>query len=192
MPRPPISVPIAAALLTVIVSSTARFAHSAPVQSKTKQATLLLAEAEKAASKGRYAKARSLYMRIARKFPNTSAGATAATRSLPSAFLGWSDLLRHGPSENRVDVVITGDGYTMKHLGALESVARVVPKLFRRNNTLSEYLRYHNFLRASVVSKDDGLDAHGREYDTAFDGRQSGAIQGQCTCDRAHRQTGRR
>lgn len=160
-------------------------AGGAPAQvPDAEKANLLLLQAERAAFEGNYSKARSLYRHIADKYPKTRAGAKAIARSRPSAFLGWSEILRHGPSENRVDVVVAGDGYTMKHLRALENITRVVPKLFERNKTLGEYFRYHNFLRANVVSKDDGIDAHGRRFDTALGGRQSGAIQGQCTCDR--------
>lgn len=161
--------------------------HVAPAAAQAtpaEKATSLFLQAERAVAKGDYSKARTIYKRIATKYGETSAGQIASLRIRPNAFLGVSDIVRHGDSKNRVDVVVMGDGYTLKHLKALANLARVVPKLFERNETLGEYYRYHNFIRANVVSKDDGIDANGREYDTALGGRQSGNIQGQCTCDR--------
>ena len=167
--------------LACVVACTASLAAQADDNEK---ALLLFLQAERAAAKGQYTKARALYARIAKKYASTPSGRVATARARGSAYLGASDIVRHGPSANRVDVVVTGDGYTIKHMRALENIARVVPKLFERNRTLGEYYRYHNFIRANVVSREDGIDAHGRQFDTALGGRQSGSIQGQCTCDR--------
>src|SRR5215510_7093514 len=77
------------------------------------EAGLALAQAEKQARDGHYEEARREYERIAKHFPGTDAGTTAARRSKPSAFLGWRDLVRSGPSSNRVDVAILGEGYQL-------------------------------------------------------------------------------
>jgi hypothetical protein len=142
-----------------------------------------LRAAEELAAKGYHAQAQAAYKSLARQHPNTVAGETALRRSQPNAYLGVGDIVRTGPCANRVDVVIMGDGYMLKHLRAFGDVARVVPKLFERDSVLGEYIAYHNFLRADVVSADDGLDAHGRDANTALGGRESGGIQGQCAID---------
>ncbi|MCA8968652.1 MAG: hypothetical protein KDC95_02670 [Planctomycetes bacterium] len=169
----------AAFLCAITFGSTNARAQS----SDSENAMSLFLQAERAVFDGQYAKALTLYKRIADKYPTTLAGAKAKIRTRDSAYLGQADIVRNGPSENRVDVVITGDGYMFKHQKALANLARAVPKMFERNETLGEYYAYHNFLCANVVSKDDGIDANGREYDTALGGHQSGYIQGQCNCD---------
>jgi hypothetical protein len=78
-----------------------------------KEARELLADAEFQARKGRPALASKRYREIAKKFPLTEAGKVATRRGKPSAFLGWDDLVRHGPSDNRCDVVLMGDGFTL-------------------------------------------------------------------------------
>ncbi len=128
----------------------------------------LLARAEGLAAKGRYKEAVAAYKRLARKHPKSSAGKKAKHRSKPSAYLGSLDLVRHGPSGNRVDVVLMGDGYTFDHLRAFDKLAEDIPPLFERETTFREYYTYFNFIRASFVSAEAGVDGFGREYDTAL------------------------
>ena len=67
--------------------------------------------------------------------------------------LGWSDIARSGPSDNRVDVVIMGDGYTLRHLkSSFDSRTEDLLDAFEREPALEEYFSYFNFIRAAVVS----------------------------------------
>jgi hypothetical protein len=145
----------------------------------------LLARAEAHVRQERYTDALAIYRRLATKFAETPEGRIAARRTLPSAFLGWTDLVRHGPSSNRVDVVLMGEGYTLQHQKAFDDLAEDIPRLFERQRTFREYWSYFNFLRANLVSADDGVDGFGREYDTALDARTLKTFSGHVGVDRA-------
>ena len=135
------------------------------------KAQVLLEKAEAKAEKASYDQALSTYRKILKSYPGTQAAKLAEQRSKPNALLGWSDLLRNGPSNNRVDVIIMGDGYMLSHLkSSFHSRSEDVPDAFKRESVLEEYFSYFNFIRAAVVSADDGIDGYGRESDTALDG----------------------
>ena len=138
---------------------------------ENEEAAALLAKAEQQAADARYADARRTYERIAERYPETPAAETARRRSQPSAFVGWADILRHGPSANRVDLVLMGEGYTLDHQKAFDKLADDVPRLFERQPTFREYYPYFNFQRANLISADSGVDGFGREYDTALGSR---------------------
>ncbi|MCK6446756.1 MAG: M64 family metallo-endopeptidase [Planctomycetes bacterium] len=154
------------------------------VETPDEAAQKLLERAEARAREGRFADARAEYEKLAAKYPDTPAGREAAERSRPSAFLGWADVVRHGPSSNRVDVVLMGDGYELGHMDAFAKLAADVPPLFERQSTFREYYEYFNFLRADLVSKDSGVDGFGREYDTALGGKTLGTFAGHVGIER--------
>src|SRR6185503_8441190 len=110
------------------------------------EAQELFEQAEARASAGRYEEARAAYKKIVAKYPGTPQVEEATLRSQPSAFLGWGDVVRNGPSKNRVDVVLMGDGYEMEHLAAFDKLSEDVPPLFARQATFREYYSYFNFL----------------------------------------------
>lgn len=143
----------------------------------------LLLRAEEAAAKGRYTAALQLYRQIVERYPSTTAGAVAQRRCEPNAFLGHAPLQVHGPSSNRIDIVVLGDGYTLDKQNMFDDIARTVPKNFGRDPVLEEYLTYQNFWRGNVVSREDGIDGFGREYDTALDGRALDGADSQATVD---------
>lgn len=126
--------------------------------------------AEDLVRRGAFDEAAREYRSIARSYPNEPEGELAARRSAKNALLGWNALVEHGPSENRVDVIITGDGYVLKHQDALAKLAADVPPLFEKQEVFREYWTYLNFHVAHVVSADDGIDGYGREADTALGG----------------------
>ncbi len=136
--------------------------------SKEQGAAKALAKAEGLAAKARYSAARAAYRRIVKRYAGTKAAKVAARRSKPNAYLGSAELVHNGPSENRIDVAIMGDGDTLRYQRSFDSIARVVPRLFARNRTLGEYYRYFNFRRLNVLSKETGIDGLGREADTAM------------------------
>jgi IgA Peptidase M64 len=130
-----------------------------------------LAHAEEQARDGHYEEARREYERIAKHFSGTDAGTTAARRSKPSAFLGWRDLIRTGPSSNRVDVIILGEGYQLGEQDQFDDLADEAVSLFEKQPSLREYLPYLNFIRVNLVSAENGVDGFGRDYDTALGAR---------------------
>lgn len=141
------------------------------------------ARAEELACKGRHADARSLYERIAKKYPGTPEAARAAVRSQASALLGSCKLIDNGPSENRVDVVLLGDGYELDHQKAFDKLAADVPPFFDRVEVFREYWSYFNFHRGVCLSAEAGVDGFGREYDTLFNAHTLGTDAGHVGID---------
>src|SRR5260221_1326399 len=149
------------------------------------EAGALLQRAETLAREERFDEARLLYKKLAEKFAGTKEGDIGARRSQASAFLGSKDLVRHGPCSNRIDVVLMGDGYTLEHMKAFDRLAEDVPRLFERQKTFREYYGYFNYLRADLLSADDGIDGFGRHYETALGGKTTGTIAGHVGVDHA-------
>lgn len=143
-----------------------------------------LGDAEAAAARGEYWVAVQKYMNLARLYPETRAGRVGDQRRQPNAFLGWSDMVRNGPSENRVDVVLLGDGYMLNKQDEFDRMVEIVPELFKRNEVFGEYFPYLNFIRANLRSAENGVGGYGRKVDTALQGRASGSAQGHVTVDR--------
>lgn len=140
--------------------------------------------AEALLARGQYARAVDAYGDIARKWPTTEAGVRSQFRLQPNTCLGRTPLQVSGRSDNRIDVVVMGDGYTLDKLNEFADVGKSVPKNMANDFVLDEYLGYHNFWLAFVRSKEDGIDGFGRTYDTALNG---GMLQGsheQATVDR--------
>lgn len=153
-------------------------------QGERDEAQTQLARAEAHDRAGRYSDARSLYERIAKTWPDTPAGKTAQRRAQPSAFLGWDYVVEQGPSANRVDVVLMGDGYELPHLKAFVNLAADIPPLFERQPTFREYWSYFNFIRCDLVSAENGVDGFGRDYDTALNAKTLGTYAGHVGIDR--------
>ncbi len=169
-----------AACLLLLAAAPARVADDPEVE-----AAELLAKAEEKAAKGQHRTAVSLYKKIVKKYPATAAAEVAERRSQPNAFLGIADVMRSGPSSNRVDVVMMGDGYPIDDVDEYGDIVDDVPRVFERNRTFEEYLSYLNILRADVVSEEAGIDGFGREKSTALGGAISEGEQSQVTVDRA-------
>ncbi|MBK7876085.1 MAG: hypothetical protein IPJ77_10075 [Planctomycetes bacterium] len=161
------------------------FAPDRPAQSPqpVDEARAAFERAEELARTGRYADARLAYQRVTERFPDSVVAKEAKERSKPSAFLGWADVVRNGPSKNRVDVVLLGDGYELEHLKAFDKLAGDIPPLFERQETFREYYAYFNFLRGACLSADSGVDGFGREYDTALNGHTTGTFAGHVAVD---------
>ena len=104
----------------------------------------------------------------------------------PAQELRTVDIERNGPSANRVDVVVMGDGYQKEQQNQFDDIARQVPKLFGHDPALGEYSRYFDFVRVNLVSKDDGISGFGRNYDTALGGHVTGNVKGDGQCGVDH------
>jgi hypothetical protein len=158
-------------------------APSGAEQAAAEDARAAFDKAETLAREGRYADARAAYRRVAERFAGSPPAAEAAERAKPSAYLGWAEVVRNGPSSNRIDVVLLGDGYELEHMRAFDKLAEDIPPLFERQETFREYYGCFNFLRASMVSADSGVDGFGREYDTALGGHTTGTFAGHVAVD---------
>lgn len=159
-------------------------AHPGPDPPADTDAAELLEKAETRASQGKFKEAQRLYRKLAKDHAGTPEGRIGERRGRPSAYLGHADVVRHGDSGNRVDIVLMGEGYQLNEMKAFAKLADDVPDYFRRNRTLGEYYTYFNFLRADLVSADNGVDGYGREYDTALNGRTLGTYAGHVGVDR--------
>jgi len=160
----------------------------APATSATRgdeehKARELFEKAEALAAKSKYKEARRAYAKLVREYSHSSLAATAERRSRPSGFAGSADIVRHGPSANRVDVVLMGEGYEIDHQKAFEKLAEKIPGYFARQKTFGEYFKYFNFLRANLVSAESGVDGFGREYDTALGGHTLDTYAGHVAID---------
>src|SRR5262245_36380785 len=121
------------------------FAAAAIAQSPVEKANKALAAAEALLAKGDYAKAVEAYADIAKKWPSTDAGVRAQFRTQVNTCLGRVPLQITGRRENRIDVVIMGDGYTLDKLNEFADVGKSVPKNMANDPVLAEYADYHNF-----------------------------------------------
>lgn len=139
--------------------------------------------AEKAVADAKYTAARGLYTQLAKKYPNTAWGKIAALRTQPTAYFGWGFLQRNGLPDNRVDVVVMGDGYALDDQNEFDDVAKSIVDVFKNHKQLGEYFTYHNFVRVNLVSKDQGVSGYGRTKETALGGYVTGAVQGQVGVD---------
>ena len=148
------------------------------------KAARMLEKAERRAEQGKFADAQAIYRRLAKQFPGTPEGAVGERRGQPSAFLGHGDIVRHGPSENRLDFVLMGEGYQLNEMAAFAKLAEDATDVIRRNEVFGEYYRYLNLLRADLVSADNGVDGYGRDYDTALNGRTLGTFAGHVGVER--------
>jgi len=142
-----------------------------------------LAAAEALGATGKYARAVAGYAKLAKALPDTTAGRVAARRSQPNALVGWQWLVQSGPPENRVDIVLLGDGYLLKKQASFDKLAERMPKEFERHSVFGEYFSYHNFLRGNLASEEDGVDMGERSFSTALNSRASDFAQGQVTAD---------
>ena len=136
------------------------------------------------ALKGRYKQAIKKYEDVYKKYPKTPDGMKAATRTLPNAFLCWEPVVENGPGRNRIDVVLMGEGYTLKQMPQFDKIVKGVPPFFEQHEIFGEYYSYHNIVRTSLRSEEDGVDKLGEDtFSTILGGRDSGAKQGQVAVD---------
>lgn len=82
------------------------------------------------------------------------------------------DVVNNGPSENRIDVVYLGDGYTESEMGKFKSDVEEINREFFEYQPFSEYQSYFNVRRIEVVSNESGADKPREDIyrDTALDG----------------------
>jgi hypothetical protein len=148
-----------------------------------KKAEAEFERAEKAVADAKYEAAYGLYKQVAAKYPTSAWGKMAALRTQPTAYLGWGNLLKNGESDNRVDVVIMGDGFGLDDQNEFADIAKSAVDVFKNHKLLGEYFTYHNFVRVHLLSKDQGVSGFGRTKETALGGFVAGQVQGQVGVD---------
>ena len=122
-------------------------------------------------AEGRYQRARAGFRRVVTRYPDTPAAREAQKRLAGNDLFSFGDLVRHGPSDARIDVLVLGDGYTLEQQDAFDDVAHDLPRLFERSLVFGAYYPYFNFLRGNVISSESGIDGYGRDASTALGGR---------------------
>jgi hypothetical protein len=89
-----------------------------------------------------------------------------------SASAPFTTILDNGPSSNRIDIVLVGDGYTAAQLGTYAAHANNAVTAFFNQLPLSIYRPLFNVHRVDVTSNESGVDndpTPGVSRDTALD-----------------------
>ena len=123
----------------------------------TSKAAKIAALAEAAEAKGDFARAKRLWLALAERLPDSPEGKKAKER-LASVVRGVVTLVDNGPSENRFDIAILGDGYTIEKQEAFLKVARRMCEKLFREEPFKEYEKYFNVRAVCVESKERGFD----------------------------------
>lgn len=90
----------------------------------------------------------------------------------PAAFPGDADAFALTGGDNRVDLVLVGDGYTASQMGLWAQHAANVENQFFRYEPFTAYEPYFRVTRVDVVSNESGVDndpSVGIDRDTALD-----------------------
>ena len=73
----------------------------------------------------------------------------------------YTTLVENGPSSNRLDVAILGDGYTADQQAMFNKDAQAVVDEFARVEPIRTYFKHFNFHRVNVISEESGaVDPH--------------------------------
>ena len=73
----------------------------------------------------------------------------------------FTTLMKNGPSSNRLDVAIIGDGYTADQQEMFNKDAQEVVDEFARVEPMRTYIKHFNFHRINVISEESGaIDPH--------------------------------
>lgn len=145
----------------------------------------LYAKARWFQTKGFFEIARGMFRKLARMSPDSDIGREAAQQVADNTFLLQVPVGRQGPSENRVDIVVLGDGYELddRHQNAYRRAVDLMIEYLLDTEVIGEYASYFNFHRIHTSSKEDGVDNDTQDFSTALGGKWSGFSQGQVTVD---------
>lgn len=73
----------------------------------------------------------------------------------------YTTLVKNGPSKNRLDIAIIGDGYTADQQEMFNQDAQAVVDEFARVEPMRTYIKHFNFHRINVISEESGaIDPH--------------------------------
>ncbi len=73
----------------------------------------------------------------------------------------FTTLVENGDPDNRLDIAIIGDGYTVAEQAMFNEDARVLVEAFTQIEPMRTYIKHFNFHRINVISKESGaIDPH--------------------------------
>ncbi len=83
----------------------------------------------------------------------------------------FTTIINNGPTSNRIDIVMLGDGYTAAELGDYATHVTTIMTDFFAEEPLDAYATYFNVHRVDVISNESGVDEpdNGIYKDTALD-----------------------
>jgi hypothetical protein len=91
----------------------------------------------------------------------------------PLAPPSWSyeTIIDSGPSENRIDIVVVGDGYTQSELNKYQLNVNSILGGYFAQQPLASYINFFNVHRVDVISSESGVDEpdYGIYRNTALD-----------------------
>jgi hypothetical protein len=125
-----------------------------------------------------FIRAKNFFKYIVTKYPGTEWAAKAAAKSADNVALIARPLISTGRNENRVDIVIMGDGYTIatNHQRSFAKRAGHLAEFLASQTPIKEYAPYFNFHRLNVASRESGFDTPSRDKDTALGGSEAHGI----------------
>lgn len=128
-----------------------------------KKAKALFDEAVLQQEKREYQGARKKFKRFLEDYPGADPELRrmAEERSEENCFLGIEEIHSGGPSRNRIDVELMGDGYLLEQQEKFRKHAEDQLKEFWREPLYDEYESYFNVWRFDLASKEEGVDEVG-------------------------------
>ena len=127
-----------------------------PTQADKALAEKLFERMLRCMNEGRFAEGRNLAEFITEKFPATPFAQKARPYTSDTAFLTMAPVEITGPTGNRIDLVVMGDGVPYED-GAQRTWQREAEALLKalfKTQVLKEYAPYFNTYRAHVASRD--------------------------------------
>ncbi len=127
------------------------------------KAKALFDEAVAQQEKRDYLGARKKFKRLLAEYPGADPALVeeAEERSEDNCFLGIQEIHEGGPSANRIDVELMGDGYLLEQQDKFRKNAEDQLKEFWREPLYDEYQSYFNVWRFDLASKEEGVDEVG-------------------------------
>ena len=159
------------ALLGLIV--VAGLTTQVEAQGETPAATLFL-EAVRLNQEGRFDLADARFREVAARFPRSEWASKASARLEPNGVLACTTLRSSGPSENRIDIAVMGDGFRRTQ-GEQQLFNELAERAVRRLFSVSpfcEYLSFFNVHRINLASAGDTVPENGEVADTALKARR--------------------
>jgi hypothetical protein len=134
---------------------------------------------------GHYEEGRAALAKIAQRHPDVPGVGDVARARLESPILRRRDVRlskgtgRNGPSKNRLDLYLLGDGFVLNDLKQLQfdRYADSAVKFYQLQDLFKEYDAYINYWACNTVSEDEGLTKDtGDPKKTALRGRVDGGV----------------
>jgi hypothetical protein len=154
---------------------------------QTDAAQMLYLEGVRLEENGQHDLARLRFIEIVTRYPGSEWARQAATRLRPNALLTSATLQDSGPSGNRIDVAILGDGFRRnpKEQRLFNALARSAAERLFSEPTLRAYRRYFNIHRVNLASRKRTIPLDGRIAASALAARRVSKSYGYVTVDPA-------